>query len=158
MILQQVRAQQPRLGNIEGDNVLAAIGSIGSDAMSEEDRMQPAPLVFNFSELDNFRYRVDDTLRSITSAAVKELRAAEIKREILNSTKLKTYFAENPNDLKVLRHDKAIAHPIIPKDHLKYIPEYLIPASMRGVVSTNNAGGRRSKKRKTISHGVHTCI
>ena len=52
-------------------------------------------------ELDSFRYRVEDTLRSVTNAAVKELRAAELKKEILNSEKLKSYFAENPNDLKV---------------------------------------------------------
>jgi ATP-dependent RNA helicase DDX56/DBP9 len=37
----------------------------------------------------------------VTSVAVRELRNAEIKREILNSEKLKTYFAENPGDLKV---------------------------------------------------------
>ena len=64
-------------------------------------RMQPAPLQFNASELESFRYRVEDILRSVTSAAVKELRNAEIKKEILNSEKLKTYFAENPGDLKV---------------------------------------------------------
>jgi nucleoside-diphosphate-sugar epimerase len=34
-------------------------------------------------------------------AKVKEFRIAEIKREILNSSKLKSYFAENPNDLKM---------------------------------------------------------
>ena len=32
---------------------------------------------------------------------MKELRVAEIKREILNSEKLKSYFSENPNDLSV---------------------------------------------------------
>jgi ATP-dependent RNA helicase DDX56/DBP9 len=63
--------------------------------------MQPAPLQFNTSELESFRYRVEDILRSVTTAAVKELRNAEIKKEILNSEKLKTYFAENPGDLKV---------------------------------------------------------
>jgi ATP-dependent RNA helicase DDX56/DBP9 len=147
-VLQQVRSQQPRLGTVEGDNVLAAIGSVNSDSMSEEDKMQPAPLVFNVNELDNFRYRVEDTLRSVTPAAVKALRAAEIKREILNSAQLKSYFAENPDDLKVLRHDKAITNPITPKEHLKYIPDYLIPQSMKGVVSSN-IGGNRPKRRKT---------
>ena len=52
-------------------------------------------------ELDNFRYRVEDTLRSVTTATVKEYRTAELKQEILNSTKLKSFFSENPNDLKV---------------------------------------------------------
>jgi ATP-dependent RNA helicase DDX56/DBP9 len=148
-ILHQVRAQQPRLGTVEGDNVLAAIGTVDTDSMSEQDRMQPAPLMFNVAELDSFRYRVADTLRSVTSAAVKELRAAEIKREILNSAQLKKYFAENPNDLKVLRHDKAISHPIMPKEHLKYIPDYLIPPSMKGVISGNVGANRKPKRRKT---------
>ena len=40
----------------------------------DESKLQPAPLVFNFKELDNFRYRVEDTLRSVTRAAVKEFR------------------------------------------------------------------------------------
>ena len=37
----------------------------------------------------------------VTQVAVKEYRAAEIKKEILNSAKLRNYFSENPNDLKV---------------------------------------------------------
>ena len=152
-VLRQVRQQQPRLGTVEGDNVLAAIGSVDGDMNADDEaRMQPSPLMFNFQELDNFRYRVEDTLRSVTSVAVKELRMAEIKREILNSSKLKDYFAENPNDLKVLRHDKAILHPVKQKEHLKYVPEYLIPASMKGVVTTT---GPKKKRKKVNQHGAH---
>lgn len=101
-VLSIVRSQQPRLGNIEGDNVLAAIGrpeeSYGSD---EQSRMQPTALNFNMAELESFRYRVEDTCRSVTQIAVKEFRTAELKREIMHSTKLKSHFSENPNDLKV---------------------------------------------------------
>ena len=104
-VLSIVRSQQPRLGTVEGDNVLAAIGgpndSIGNTDLEEQSRMQPAPLNFNMTELESFRYRVEDTCRSVTMAAVKEFRTAELKREILNSTKLKAHFSENPNDLKV---------------------------------------------------------
>lgn len=57
-------------------------------------------------------YVLNSTDASFYQAAVKEFRAAELKREILNSNKLKSYFAENPNDLRVLRHDKAVLHPI----------------------------------------------
>eukprot|EP01034_Spumella_vulgaris_P028491 gene28491-35348_t len=153
-ILHQVRAQQPRLGIVEGDNVLAAISSMDDPSSlesneREESRMQPAPLLFNMNELENFRYRVEDTLRSVTSTAVRELRSAEIKNEILNSDKLKSFFAENPNDLKVLRHDKAIMHPIRQKDHLKFVPQYLIPNSMKSVASINTKKKGRAKKRKT---------
>lgn len=153
-VLYEVREQQPRL-NATGTsgNVLGAIGTgaeEGSAQDEEERRMQPAPLQFNFKELETFRYRVEDTLRSVTTTAVKELRSAELKREILNSEKLKSFFAENPNDLKVLRHDKAIAHPIRQKDHLKSVPEYLMPISMRGV-SNVRTNSKRGKKRKTTT-------
>ena len=50
---------------------------------------------------------------------------------------------------QVLRHDKAVLHPIRQKDHLKFVPDYLIPASMRGVADKNSQN--RKKKRKRIS-------
>jgi ATP-dependent RNA helicase DDX56/DBP9 len=114
LILKEVRQRQPRLEFIEGDNIFATMGAIPSNnnnndtdnnnnngMKEDETRMQPTPLVFNARELDPFRYRVEDTLRSVTGAAVREFRGAEIRREILNSEKLKSYFVENPNDLKV---------------------------------------------------------
>lgn len=110
-VLRIVRDQQPRLGTIEGDNVLAAIGGPNESnnrELEEQSKMQPAPLNFNMNELESFRYRVEDTCRSVTLAAVKEFRTAELKREILNSTKLKAHFSENPNDLKVRKIHKFI--------------------------------------------------
>ena len=46
-----------------------------------------------------------------------------------------------------MRHDKAILHPIHQKEHLKHVPEYLIPHSMRSVAHSNT--GRKGKKRRT---------
>ena len=126
-VLEMIRHEQPRLNpSIYTNNILAAIGansnsnndefrqssafssssssssSANNNNNNDEDHLlQPSLLQFNMKELDSFRYRVEDTLRSVTNAAVKELRAAELKKEILNSEKLKSYFAENPNDLKV---------------------------------------------------------
>jgi ATP-dependent RNA helicase DDX56/DBP9 len=40
-------------------------------------------------EIEGFRYRARDVLRSITSVAIKEARLKEIKNELLNSQKLK---------------------------------------------------------------------
>ena len=48
----------------------------------------------------------------------------------------------------MLRHDKAIAHPIKAKEHLKVLPQYLIPISMRGVV--NSSGNSKRKKRLPV--------
>jgi hypothetical protein len=68
---------------------------------SDEERRQPAPLLFDLKDVESFRYRVEDTLRAVTQSSVREFRGAELKREILNSAKLKAYFASNPGDLKV---------------------------------------------------------
>lgn len=48
----------------------------------------------------------------------------------------------------MLRHDKAIAHPIRQKDHLKSVPDYLMPLSMRGVSNVRTKNNKRGKKRK----------
>ena len=153
-LLQQVRSQQPRLGSERdqdgGSDVLSNLGGVHPTTEEDwEQYLQPSPLQFNMKELDAFRYRVEDTLRSVTAAAVKELRAAELKREILNSAQLKSFFAANPTDYKVLRHDRAVMHPIKQKEHLRVVPEYLIPASMRSVASTS----QKKKKRKAMAGG-----
>jgi ATP-dependent RNA helicase DDX56/DBP9 len=44
---------------------------------------------FKMDEIEGFRYRARDVLRSITSVAIKEARIKEIKNELLNSEKLK---------------------------------------------------------------------
>lgn len=99
-ILTEVQKQQPRLGDDSGNSVLASLGT-AVDMVEDDSTLQPAPLMFNMRELDSFRYRVEDTFRSVTNSSVREYRAAELKKEIVNSTKLKSFFASNPNDLKV---------------------------------------------------------
>lgn len=44
---------------------------------------------FDFKQVEGFRYRMEDGLRSVTKAAVREARIKEIKNEVLNSEKLK---------------------------------------------------------------------
>ncbi|CAN0319011.1 unnamed protein product, partial [Hapterophycus canaliculatus] len=34
-------------------------------------------------------------------------------------------------DLKVLRHDKSVLHPLRKLDHLKHIPDYLMPRGLQ---------------------------
>merc|ERR1711936_39929 len=66
------------------------------------------PYQFKMEELDGFRYRARDAWRSVTKIAVREARLKEIKMELLNSEKLKSYFEDNPRDKQLLRHDKAL--------------------------------------------------
>jgi superfamily II DNA/RNA helicase len=44
---------------------------------------------FDRKQVESFRYRMEDALRSVTRAAIREARIKEIKQEILNSEKLK---------------------------------------------------------------------
>jgi ATP-dependent RNA helicase DDX56/DBP9 len=44
---------------------------------------------FDMKQVEAFRYRMEDALRSVTKSAVKEARIKELKTEILNSDKLK---------------------------------------------------------------------
>ena len=50
------------------------------------------PYTFKMALVEGFRYRVEDTLRGVTRAHVRDARIAEIKAEILNSKKLKVLF------------------------------------------------------------------
>ncbi|XP_077325797.1 putative ATP-dependent RNA helicase DDX56 [Lithobates pipiens] len=106
------------------------------------------PYRFHMEEVEGFRYRCRDAMRSVTKQAIKEARLKEIKEELLNSEKLKTYFEDNPRDLHLLRHDKAL-HPAVVKPHLKNVPEYLIPPSMRSVINLLN----KKKKRLRLKPG-----
>ncbi|XP_054468117.1 probable ATP-dependent RNA helicase DDX56 [Anoplopoma fimbria] len=102
------------------------------------------PYEFKMEEIEGFRYRCRDAMRSVTKQAVREARLKEIKQELLNSEKLKTYFEDNPRDLQLLRHDKDL-HPAVIKPHLRNVPEYLIPETLKGAV--NPLSSRRKKKK-----------
>lgn len=112
---------------------------------------------FKMDEIEGFRYRARDVLRSITSVAIKEARLKEIKLELLNSEKLKSYFEENPREAQILRHDKQLNATRL-DEHLRNVPEYIIPASLRGIQlknvssKTNRIKMRnRNKNRKRLT-------
>ncbi|XP_052463574.1 probable ATP-dependent RNA helicase DDX56 [Carassius gibelio] len=107
------------------------------------------PYGFRMEEIEGFRYRCRDAMRSVTKQAVKEARLKEIKQELLNSEKLKTYFEDNPRDLQLLRHDKDL-HPAVIKPHLKNVPDYLIPTALKSLVNPL----KRRKKKKIKTGGV----
>uniref|UniRef100_A0A5S6QUK7 RNA helicase n=1 Tax=Trichuris muris TaxID=70415 RepID=A0A5S6QUK7_TRIMR len=108
-------------------------------------------------ELDSFRYRCSDALRSVTSLVIREARLKEIKDEVLKSEKLKAYFAENPRDLRLIRHDKPLNQQKS-LQHLKHIPDYIVPRSLRGtkLISIRPEQGRstsgREANRKRLSY------
>lgn len=112
------------------------------------------PFRFKMDEIEGFRYRARDVIRSITSVAIKEARLKEIKLEILNSEKLKAYFEENPREAEMLRHDKQLNSTRI-DEHLRNVPEYIIPESLRGLqlkaVKTSTSKQRNKQKKRLTS-------
>jgi len=97
---------------------------------------------FNLEEVEAFRYRAKDAWRAVTKIAVREARLKEIKQEIFNCQKLKTYFEDNPSDLQVLRHDKAL-HTVRVQQHLSDVPEYIVPPTLKGLAGLNKKGKRK---------------
>lgn len=89
---------------------------------------------------------LQDALRAVTKVAIREARIKEIRQEILNSQKLKTYFTDNPRDLQILRHDKTL-HTVRVQSHLKHVPDYLIPPVLRPVIKSR-AGAEAPKSQK----------
>jgi ATP-dependent RNA helicase DDX56/DBP9 len=59
------------------------------------------PFSFDMSQVEGFRYRMEDAMRSVTKASIKEARLKEIKQEILNSEHLKVH-------LKILLYFRVI--------------------------------------------------
>ncbi|CAH1783408.1 unnamed protein product [Owenia fusiformis] len=110
------------------------------DSNEDGDSSVFKPYQFKMEEIEGFRYRAKDAMRAVTSVAVREARLKEIKSEIFNSQKLKSYFEDNPRDLQVLRHDKSL-HTVKLQEHLKNVPEYLVPKTLK-----NMRGGMRSRK------------
>lgn len=110
------------------------------------------PFKFKMDEIEGFRYRARDVIRSITSIAIKEARIKEIKNELLNSEKLKSYFEENPREAQILRHDKELNVTRL-DEHLRNVPDYIIPPSLRGIQLKNSSNSKnRNKNRKRLTN------
>jgi ATP-dependent RNA helicase DDX56/DBP9 len=99
---------------------------------------------FDMRQVEAFRYRMEDALRSVTRAAIKEARIKELKNELLNSDKLKAYFEDNPLDLEHLRHDKAL-RPTRVQPHMKHIPKYLLPRMASAQVGEDSSSAATEK-------------
>ncbi|XP_055886171.1 probable ATP-dependent RNA helicase DDX56 [Biomphalaria glabrata] len=87
------------------------------------------PYNFKMEEIEGFRYRAKDALQAVTRSAVHEAKMKDIRQEIFNSNKLKSYFDDNPQDLRILRHDKPL-HSVKTTKELKHVPEYIVPDAL----------------------------
>ncbi|XP_076650518.1 putative ATP-dependent RNA helicase DDX56 [Halictus rubicundus] len=102
---------------------------------------------FKLEEVEGFRYRAKDAWKAVTRIAVREARLKEIKQEVLNCEKLKSYFEDNPRDLQSLRQDKAL-HTVKLQSHLKDVPDYIVPPSLKRLIGV---GKRRRFNREAAA-------
>ncbi|CAL1543280.1 unnamed protein product [Lymnaea stagnalis] len=116
----------------------ALLGENGTDSVFK-------PYNFKMEEIEGFRYRAKDALQAVTRSAIQEAKMKDIRQEILNSNKLKSYFDDNPQDLQALRHDKPL-HAVKTTKELKHVPEYIVPDTLRNM--------RRSGNTRSDSHSV----
>lgn len=105
---------------------------------------------FKLDEVEPFKYRSKDAWHAITKNTIKEARLKEIKTELYNSEKLKSFFENNPHDLQVLRHDKPINIVKVP-EHLSDIPEYIIPEPLKNVVGIVTKKRNHGKKNSNFN-------
>ncbi|XP_053684142.1 probable ATP-dependent RNA helicase DDX56 isoform X1 [Sabethes cyaneus] len=108
---------------------------------TEEDIMKNYS--FKMEEVEPFRYRARDAWRSVTKFSIRETRIKEIKTELMNSEKLKSFFDENPRDLQALRHDRTL-HTIKIQEHLSSVPEYILPNSLRHITGISTGVSKKS--------------
>ena len=119
-------------GSKDDEKVIAAILE-DQKAKGQEIK----PYHFNRSQVDVFRYRINDALRAVTGLAIRQARTQELRRELLKSEKLQHHFEEHPDDLSRLRHDGEV-RTVRVQQHLKHVPDYLMPESgAKGVVAAD---------------------
>lgn len=130
----------------------------GTEALSEEEASLKAiiadqearghslePYAFDLHQLDGFRYRCGDALRSVTPASIRAARLQAIKEEIARCERLKGFWEERPKDLALLRHDKNLGV-IKARPHLKHVPGYLMEQTAED----------ETKGRKELANGCNT--
>ena len=122
------------------------------------------PLSFNAADIEAFRYRVEDVSRAVTHTMVQQTRMDEMRRELVNSERLKAWYEDRPDDwAHLMRADRRTKGSKIQK-HLTHVPDYLVPKGMtsdelgggsegsmgRGEVAGSGRGGRggRGGKRR----------
>ncbi|XP_076250446.1 putative ATP-dependent RNA helicase DDX56 [Rhynchophorus ferrugineus] len=147
------RAGRTARGNNEG-SVLSFVSIKETDLLNQvEQKLKQGQDIsifksyqFKLDEVESFKYRAKDAWKAVTKIAVREARLKEIKQEIFNCQKLKSYFEDNPNDLQVLRHDKAL-HTVRIQQHLSDVPEYIVPETLKSLAGIS----RKNKRKRSLS-------
>lgn len=99
---------------------------------------------FKLEKVEAFRYRATDAWRAITKIAIRDARVKEIKAEMFNCEKLKSFFENSPRDLQILRHDKQLGT-VKKQPHLADVPDYIVPDELKRL-NRSNFGNKKRKR------------
>lgn len=99
---------------------------------------------FKLEKVEAFRYRAKDAWRVITKVAIRDARVKEIKSELVNCEKLKSFFENSPRDLQVLRHDKQLGT-VKKQAHLADVPDYIVPDELKRLSRTSTKTNNRKR-------------
>ena len=108
--------------------------------------------------------RVEGVKRGITPNLIRNTRMMQLRKEALNSSKLKMHFEDNPHELELLQHglSKELVRPIA---YLRDIPDYLIPDALKPKSNPEEAKRGHEEdeknkewKRKRVADPLHVAI
>ena len=137
-ILEQIQDSQPRLELPKASSeTLQASTDATPGTHNQQQQPQPVLLDFNVSEIEGFRYRVEDVSRGVTRKRVRDARAEELRAELLHAERLRLSAPE----AQILAQPSTVV-PL--QDHLKHVPDYLLP---RGMQVANLQRKRKKRKR-----------
>lgn len=133
--------------NVENGSVLTLTYSDGAQVVNNDeykymyslvkkmlkrfDRSLFVVLPINWLEVNKLKSRVDDIFCTLTAKKIKEYMSNEIKKQILNSKKLKEYFDEHEDEKEILRASVDSNYKFrFLNNNLDFVPDYLMPESL----------------------------
>uniref|UniRef100_A0A0K0FKW9 RNA helicase n=1 Tax=Strongyloides venezuelensis TaxID=75913 RepID=A0A0K0FKW9_STRVS len=110
------------------------------------------PYEIRMKDLDSFLLRTREALSGCTKGVIRETRLAEIKREILNSRKLESYFSQNSKDLAIIEQNKSLRKVKVQTETLHAVTDYMVPPALRGLnLESSTFGSSQGRHRNDIS-------
>lgn len=142
-LISLLQASLPQLPLPKADDTLlpAAASAKNSNSLIIS---QPALLDFNLRDLEGFRYRVEDVSRAVTKNAVRQARATELQAEILNNERVQGHL--DKLNFNLLQHHRTATHSHKIHDHLKNVPDYILPRGMQVAKIRNKKRKQKHKK------------
>lgn len=120
---------RPSNGALEQENLLKQFNKVLSSILEGSELKD---FTFDKKVIEGFRYRSEDVLKPLTKGIVKSERQNAIRKQLVESDKLKEYFKLHTEDADALLRNKYSTKNL---DHLKDVPAYLAPKTAKSRVT-----------------------